>query len=169
MNKIYYRTKMRYFICLGSNIGDRKKNIRQACLLLQRRGIHLFRSSSLYLSEPVDYRPQPWFYNQVVELESDLEPHELLSLVKAVEKVMGRKPSLKKGPRLIDIDILFAGEKVVNSRELVVPHPRLEKRNFVLLPLSEIGPDIVHPVSRKKVKDLLKECDDNSSVVKLDG
>lgn len=160
---------MRYFLCLGSNIGDRAKNLERALVLLEEAGMIIIGRSSLYETQPVDVADQPWFYNRVVEAEGNLSPHELLRMIKKIERRMGRRSAPAKGPRLIDIDILLAGRTVLKTEELVIPHPRLERRNFVLVPLKEISPDIVHPLLRKKVKDLFRKSGDQSVVRKVDG
>lgn len=158
---------MKYFLCLGSNLGQKKNNLKKALALLRNEGIRILRSSSFYETEPVDNLDQPWFYNQVVEVEAGFSPLELLKLAKKIEKRMGRKGSTQKSPRKIDIDILLAENEVIRTRELVIPHPRLEKRNFVLVPLGEIAPDIVHPVLKTKIEDLAKNSKDPSIVKKL--
>lgn len=159
---------MKYFLCLGSNLGQKKKNLKQALALLRNEGIRILRSSSFYETEPVDNLDQPWFYNQVVEVEAGFSPLELLKLAKKIEKRMGRKDPTQKSPRKIDIDILLAENAVIRTRELVIPHPRLEKRNFALIPLGEIAPDIVHPVLETKIEDLAKNSKDPSIVNKLE-
>lgn len=159
---------MKYFLCLGSNLGQKGRNLKKALALLKKEGIRLIRLSSLYQTEPVEIPGQSWFYNQVAEVEASFSPLELLKLIKKIEQRMGRKDSLQKTSRKIDIDILLAGEKVVRTRKLVIPHPRLERRNFALLPLSEIAPDVVHPVLKTKIKDLAKQSGDSSVVRKIE-
>jgi len=159
---------MKYFLCLGSNLGQKRSNLRKALALLKKRGIRLLRLSSLYQTEPVEIQDQPWFYNQVVEIEANFSPLELLKLIKKIEQRMGRKDSIPKAPRKIDIDILLAEEKVVKTKELVIPHPGLEKRNFVLIPLCEIAPELVHPVLKIKIEDLVKKSKDPSLVRRLE-
>ncbi|KPJ64158.1 hypothetical protein AMJ44_13290 [candidate division WOR-1 bacterium DG_54_3] len=159
---------MKYFLCLGSNLGQKGRNLKKALAMLKKEGIRIIRLSSLYQTEPVEIPGQSWFYNQVAEVEASLSPLELLKLIKKIEQRMGRKDSLQKTSRKIDIDILLAGEKVVRTRKLVIPHPRLERRNFALLPLSEIAPDVVHPVLKAKIKDLAKKSGDSSVVRKIE-
>jgi len=158
---------MIYFLSLGSNLGQKGNNLRQALSLLRKEGIRILRSSSLYETEPVGVPDQPWFYNQVVEAEADFSPMELLKLLKKIEQRMGRKDSAQKAPRKIDLDILLAENAVIRTKELVIPHPRLEKRNFILVPLSEIAPGIVHPVLETKIEDLAKKSKDPSIVKRL--
>jgi 2-amino-4-hydroxy-6-hydroxymethyldihydropteridine diphosphokinase len=158
---------MIYFLSLGSNLGQKGNNLRRALSLLRKEGIRILRSSSLYETEPVGVLDQPWFYNQVVEAEADFSPRGLLKLLKKIEQRMGRKDSAQKAPRKIDLDILLAENAVIRTKELVIPHPRLEKRNFILVPLSEIAPGIVHPVLETKIEDLAKKSEDPSIVKKL--
>ena len=158
---------MIYFLSLGSNLGQKANNLKQALSLLKKEGIRILRSSSLYETEPANVPDQPWFYNQVVEAEADFSPRELLKLLKEIEQRMGRKTSSQRAPRKIDLDILLAKNIIIRTNELVIPHPRLEKRNFVLVPLSEIAPGIVHPVLGIKIEDLAKKSKDSSIVKKL--
>ena len=155
---------MRYFLCLGSNLGDREKNIEQARSLLKKEGIRIIQSSSLYETQPVDLPSQPWFYNQVIEIEARTQPPDLLDLVKGIERSMGRKTPIQKGPRIIDIDILLAEEKVIHTMELSIPHPSLDKRNFVLIPLAEISPETIHPLLKENIQSLLERSSDHSTV-----
>ena len=158
---------MRYFLSLGTNLGNRKKNLALACSLLEENGAGILRASSVYRTEPVDVPDQPWFYNQVVEVETEYDPPALLNLVKAIEKKLKRVPALDKGPRTIDIDILLAGNTVIQTRRLMIPHPRLTERNFVLVPLREIAPHAVHPLLHKRVIDLVQASADLAVVRKL--
>jgi 2-amino-4-hydroxy-6-hydroxymethyldihydropteridine diphosphokinase len=157
---------MVYFLCLGSNLGDRKRNLARARRLLEQAGVKILRASSAYRTEPVDVADQPWFDNQVLEVRTGRTPHELLMLAKSIETRMKRVPSVEKGPRTIDIDILLAEDTVLDTPELTIPHPRLARRNFVLVPLNEIAPRAVHPVLRKTVRELARESPDSSAVFK---
>jgi 2-amino-4-hydroxy-6-hydroxymethyldihydropteridine diphosphokinase len=143
------------YLSLGSNLGDREKNLRDAIDHLERAGIHMARVSSVYETEPMELRQQPWFLNLVVEGETDLFPHQLLQKIMRIELAMGRKRLVPKGPRNIDIDILLYGNFVIHSERLDVPHPRLAERRFVLDPLAELSPDLRHPVSRRTVREML--------------
>lgn len=154
-------------MCLGSNLGDRAKNLERALVLLEEAGVKIVQRSSLYETQPVDLASQSWFYNQVVEAESNLSAHNLFGVIKNIEKRMGRKVLHPKGPRLIDVDILLAEENVVQTEELVIPHPRLDRRNFVLIPLNEISPQSVHPLLREKIEDLCRKSKDTSLVKKI--
>jgi 2-amino-4-hydroxy-6-hydroxymethyldihydropteridine diphosphokinase len=153
-----------YFLGLGSNLGNRAKSLTAAVRLLRKNGVKVLKASSVYETEPVDVPDQPWFLNQVLEVRWSLDPHALLKLAKSIEAGLKRVPSAAKGPRTIDIDILLAGDFVIDTPELVVPHPRLAGRNFVLVPLSEIAPEVRHPVLGKTIRDLALESPDPSRV-----
>lgn len=155
---------MRYFLSLGSNLGERAKNIAQAIYLLEKKNLKITKKSSLYESQPVDYTAQPWFLNQVIEAWAEFTPKAFLALIKKIEQEMGRKTSIPKGPRIIDVDILLVGDKIIRTEELEIPHPRLEKRNFILVPLKEISPNIIHPVLKESINDLWKKNKDDSVV-----
>jgi len=158
---------MRYFLSLGSNLGDREKNIAHTLFLLKKEGVEIMKVSSLYETQPVDFPSQPWFYNQLVEVRAKATPESLLGVVKKIEQKMGRKRRQKKGPRIIDIDIILAEGTIIQKKELSIPHPRMEKRNFVLLPFIEISPDTVHPVLNEDMKTLWKKSDDRSTVKQI--
>lgn len=160
---------MRYFLSLGSNLGDREKNLTLALSLLEKEGVEILKMSSLYETQPVDFPAQPLFYNQLVEVRTNANPEALLDLIKKIEKKMGRTRRLKKGPRIIDIDIILAEGSVIRKKELKIPHPRIEKRNFVLLPFVEISPDTVHPILNKNMKNLWKKSNDRSIVKQIKG
>lgn len=158
---------MKYFLSLGSNVGDREKNLARALFLLQEEGVEVLKVSSIYETQPVDLASQPWFYNQIAEIEANVYPRAFLALAKKIEKKMGREEGIQKGPRIIDIDIILAEGTIVRTQELEIPHPRMEKRNFVLLPLMEISPDTVHPLLNESIKDLLKKSNDCSVVKRI--
>ena len=147
---------MVYYLGLGGNLGRRAANLARARRLLAAEGVEIIRASSIYETEPVDYPDQPWFLNQVLEVRTALDPPGLLRLARSVETALKRVPTVAKGPRTIDIDILLAGDLVVDTPDLVIPHPRLHLRNFVLAPLSEIAPKTVHPALGRTVADLAR-------------
>jgi 2-amino-4-hydroxy-6-hydroxymethyldihydropteridine diphosphokinase len=158
---------MKYFLSIGSNLEDREKNLSQTQLLLEKEGVEILKESSLYKTQPVDFSSKSWFYNQVLEVKANVKPEALLTLIKKIEQKMGRDLPAKKAPRIIDIDILLAEKTVIRTKKLEIPHPRMEKRNFVLVPFSEISPDIVHPLLNISVKDILKKSNDPSIVSQI--
>ncbi len=159
----------RVYLSLGSNLGDRIRNIRRALEKLSEVGVEIRRVSSLYKTEPVDFRSQPWFVNGVAEARTRLAPLELLNALQTVERCLGRRPSrIPKGPRRIDIDILLYENVVARSPALTIPHPRLAERRFVLVPLAELWPRLRHPVTRRTVRQMLNQTADASDVVKLE-
>ena len=143
------------FLGLGSNVGDREANLRSAVNHLAPEEIRVLRRSSLYETAPQELLDQPWFLNAVVEVQTDLFPIRLLARVREIEHQMGRRRVTPKGPRNIDIDILFYGRSVIATAELEVPHPRIAQRRFVLEPLAEIAPDFRHPVTGKTAMEML--------------
>lgn len=154
------------FVALGSNIGDRVGNIRKAIEFLKEKA-SVSNVSSMYETEPMYLVDQNWFVNCVAKLETNLSPRELLHYLKDVERRMGRTEGVRYGPRIIDLDILFYGDEVIRQDDLEIPHPGISERNFVLVPLAEIEPDLVHPVYGKTSSKLLAELNSNKSVTKL--
>jgi len=158
---------MKYFLSLGSNEGHRRKNLARALRALEAAGVSVLRVSSLYKTEPVDGGGKRWFLNLVAEVGTSLEPESLLEQTQAIEKKLGRPSNRRQGPRPIDIDILLAGDRIIETERLTVPHSRLERRNFVLVPLTEIAGEVVHPLRQKKIRELCAACSDTAAVVKL--
>jgi 2-amino-4-hydroxy-6-hydroxymethyldihydropteridine diphosphokinase len=154
------------YLSLGSNRGDRVANLRRAVVELGSVGVKVERISSFYKTEPVDFGPQAWFLNCAVEASTELMPMRLLTAVKSVERAMGRRPGVNKGPRLIDIDILLYENVVVRSAALNIPHERMNERRFVLVPLRELAPAARHPVSRRTVEEILQDSRDRSQVTR---
>ncbi len=158
---------MKYFLSLGSNLGNKRKNIDRAICLLQEGPFRILRASSLYETQPVGQADQPWFINQVLKIETDLTPWQLFVFLQALEQKMGRTRTKRNGPRVIDLDILLAEDTVIKTPCLIIPHPRMVTRNFVLVPLRQIAPRAIHPVLKKSIADLLEECGDPSAVQKV--
>jgi 2-amino-4-hydroxy-6-hydroxymethyldihydropteridine diphosphokinase len=157
------------YLALGSNLGDREANLRRAIELLEHSAIAITQVSSIYETEPVDYRDQPWFLNAALEAQSDLPPAQLLATLRRIESQMGSQKPIPKGPRLIDLDILLYGDTVIDTPTLQVPHPRMLQRNFVLAPLAEIAPNLRHPTWAGTASDLLANSRDSSQVRKHHG
>ena len=144
-------------IGFGSNLGERALNCQTALEHLNESvQVDILQVSSLYLTEPVGFKEQDWFINGAAEISTALSPHDFLSFLNRIEKKMGRKRVIRWGPRIIDLDILFVGDKVITSQSLIVPHPHMHERRFVLEPLAEIAPGKIHPVFGKTVLELLE-------------
>ena len=143
------------YLALGSNLGDRMANLKAAIASLTPQMI-VKKKSSIYETQPWGYTEQGAFLNQVVKAETYEEPEKLLKHLKRLETALGRVPSFPNGPRLIDIDILFYDNLIMFRDNLVIPHPRLHERAFVLAPLADIAPDLIHPTLNKSIKELLK-------------
>jgi len=156
------------YLSLGSNLGDRLQNLKRAISLIEESDKISIQNGSavVYETEPVGYENQRWFLNLVLEVETSLDPLPLLDHLLSVEEQMGKKREKKRGPRNIDVDILLYDNRIVNSDRLTVPHPRMHQRRFVLIPLTQIAPQLLHPLLKKTVKELLDGCEDKS-IVKL--
>jgi 2-amino-4-hydroxy-6-hydroxymethyldihydropteridine diphosphokinase len=142
------------YLALGSNLDNRLANLKQAVAALSPQ-MEVKAKSLVYETPPWGYEDQPRFLNQVIKVQTYLEPEPLLKHLKRLEVTLGRKESFQNGPRLIDIDILFYDDLILNTTSLVIPHPRLHERGFVLLPLMDIDPDLVHPANQKSVREML--------------
>ena len=142
------------YINIGSNLGDRKENCQQAIKLIEKNSIAVKKQSRMYETEPWGVKDQPKFINIAIEAETDKKPEELLRILKEIEKEFGRTETVKWGPRVIDLDILFYDDLILKTPDLEIPHPLLHEREFVLKPLCEIAPDKKHPVTGKTVKEM---------------
>ena len=155
------------YIGFGSNIGDRLGHIQNAIDTLSKtEGITLKKISSIYKTDPVGYEAQAQFLNGVAAIQTDLPPLSLLRTLKDIEAVVGRQHRIRWGPREIDLDILIYGDLCLQTEKLVIPHPEMHLRRFVLAPLAEIAPDLVHPVFQETVQTLLERLEDDKSVLK---
>lgn len=141
------------YLSLGSNVGDRAAILDSAISKLCRLG-EVAAVSSFYETEPVEFTAQPWFLNCVVKLDTEKMPKQLLAAILDIEQQMGRRRMQKKGPRVIDIDIVLFGSSVVETKGLTIPHPAMHERRFVLEPMAEIAPEVRHPVIKKTMREL---------------
>ena len=146
------------YLALGSNLGNRQDNLKQALTALTPQ-MEVRAKSRIYETLPWGFENQPKFLNQVVKAQTYLEPEPLLKHIKRLEVALGRQASFQNGPRLIDIDILFYDELVLDTPELSIPHPRLPQRGFVLLPMLDIASDLIHPVLKKSIREMAASCD----------
>lgn len=144
------------YLALGSNLGDRLRNLQRAVTLLNQAGVTVQTVSSIWETEPVGFADQGWFLNIALKATTDLTPLQLLVRTASIENAMGRKQVIRNGPRTIDIDILLFGRTIIDTPTLTVPHPRLHERRFVLEPLNEITPTLRHPTLGRSIGNLLK-------------
>ena len=152
---------------LGSNVGDRRSQLQRAIGDLASARLEIVQTSSLYLTEPVDYPDQPWFLNQALLVRTRLSPYRLLARCLEVEEALGRQRRLPKGPRAIDVDILLYADRVLSDRKLTIPHARFHLRRFALTPAAEIAADWKHPRLGLSVAGLLERCRDPAQVVRV--
>lgn len=155
------------YIGFGSNIGDRLKHLQNAIHALSKtEGINLREISSVYKTDPVGYEAQGQFLNGVAAIQTSLSPLSLLHTLKDIEIAIGRQHRIRWGPREIDLDILIYGNLCVQTEKLVIPHPEMHLRDFVLVPLVEMAPDLVHPVFQESIQTLLERLEDDKSVTR---
>ena len=147
--------KNKAYLSLGSNIEDRKLNLKTAIKKIEKLG-EIAKKSAIYETEPVDYKEQSRFLNLAIVIETELSPSELIIKLQGIEQEMGRIKEIAKGPRNIDIDIIFYNHEIINQKNLQIPHPSYEKRNFVLTPMAEIAPDYIDPITKKNISEIKK-------------
>ncbi|MBS3907104.1 MAG: 2-amino-4-hydroxy-6-hydroxymethyldihydropteridine diphosphokinase [Syntrophaceae bacterium] len=156
------------YIGIGSNAGDKILNCETAISEIQKIDRHrLLARSSFFNTRPIGYTAQDWFVNSVIKIETDMEPIDLYRMLKTIEIRLGRKETFRGGPRVIDLDLLLFDDRRIETEELQVPHPRFHERQFVLIPLSEIDPNLIHPVMKKTVGELLEEIKEDQGVEKI--
>ena len=156
--------KNQVFISLGSNLGDRIQNINKAVHRIESTLGVIIKQSALYETKPWGKHDQPDFLNQVILLYSDKIPQECLNTLSSIERELGRKRDEKWGARIIDLDLLYVNDQNINTQKLILPHPGIPNRRFVLVPLAEVAPDFIHPQLLKSQKQLLEECTDELEV-----
>lgn len=154
------------YLSLGSNLGDREAQLWETQAQIGTMA-KIIKVSSFYETEPVEFTDQPWFLNCAIAIETTLTPQQLMHTILKVEQEMGRRRLQKKGPRKIDIDLLLFDQEIIDTKELTIPHPAMQKRRFVLEPLAEIAPEVRHPVLKKTVRELLDALPPGQIVRKL--
>jgi 2-amino-4-hydroxy-6-hydroxymethyldihydropteridine diphosphokinase len=152
------------YLALGANIPDRLSHLNNAVQGLQQSHIGVLRTASIYETEPHGFRDQAWFLNTVAEIETDLDPPELLRICLSIEHRNNRKREFIGGPRTLDIDIIFYDKRVIRTSNLVIPHPRFASRRFVLVPMAELAPDFIDPVSCDTIASLLARTTDDAAI-----
>ena len=164
----FEKNMSKIYLLLGSNVGDKKANLKDAISLIHKQIGKIIQQSSVYETEPWGFEDVSFFLNQVLMVDSSLQPAEALSEILQMEKKLGRERTEKQyASRIIDIDILFYDDLIIQTENLIIPHPLMEKRRFVLTPLNEIAGDFIHPVLQKTIKILLAECEDKLKVKRI--
>ena len=152
------------FLGIGSNQGDRELNLKNSIKLLNSRVGKVLNTSGIYESEPWGFKNQNYFLNQVIEIETHIDPNDLLNICKNIEYDMGRKPEIRWGKRVIDIDILYYQSKVINEEKLIIPHKLMHERKFVMIPLNDLNENHLHPILKITNKEILNKCIDSCKV-----
>jgi 2-amino-4-hydroxy-6-hydroxymethyldihydropteridine diphosphokinase len=152
------------YLSLGSNKGDRAQYIARAIAALAERGVNVIQESSLYETEPVETSSKTWFLNCVIKAETKLLPPQLMRTLLDIERSLGRRRRVLRGPRVIDMDVLLYDDRVVSTDQLEIPHPRITERRFVLVPFAEIAPETRHPIFKNTIAELLTKTPDRSEV-----
>jgi 2-amino-4-hydroxy-6-hydroxymethyldihydropteridine diphosphokinase len=156
---------MKVLISFGSNLGDKKENCKEAIRrILAVKGITILRESSFYRTEPVGKTDQDWFVNGLISVETEIPPEELMDRLLSIERTMGRVRDVKWGPRIIDLDLISCGDTVMKTEKLTLPHPEIQNRAFVLVPIRQIEPKWVHPVTGKTAGEMLNELSEGQGV-----
>lgn len=163
----FKKTMHQVYLLTGSNIGDRKKHLQHAIQQLNIVAGEVISTSSVYETAPWGVTDQDAYLNQAILLQTNLLPAELFSALKKIEENEGRTSQIKYAPRTLDIDILFYDDLILETEVLTIPHPRLHLRKFVLVPMNEIAAEFFHPILKKKIKMLLKNCEDELAVIKI--
>lgn len=158
---------MKVYFGIGTNLGDRTENLKNAIEALSRIG-KILATSKIYETTAWGITEQDDFLNQVIIIDTNLKPQEILDAIQKIEKSLGRTPTIQWGPRLIDIDILFIADKVITEKNLTIPHPHIANRNFVLIPMMELEPDFIHPVSKLPIIELYEMSEDDCDVIMME-
>ena len=155
-----------YYIALGTNVGNYRNNFSRAVFELSKLG-NITKIANIYKSKPYGYLKQNYFYNTMVSLKSEIHPNELIKKIHLIERKLHKNKRIINGPRKIDLDIIFWDQKIFKNNNVVIPHPRVQERDFVLCPLCDITPFFKHPVSKLSVKELIKNLKDHYVIEKL--
>ena len=156
------------YLLLGSNVGDRSKHLTDGRTLIAERIGKISKSSHVYETAPWGFQDQDDFYNQALEVKTDRSPSEVLKISKEIEEEVGRVSNEKWHPRVLDIDILLFGKKVIHQEGLNIPHASMHERNFALIPLMELAPELIHPALELSIEELFWNCKDDLDVIRLD-
>ncbi|HAH24690.1 MAG TPA: 2-amino-4-hydroxy-6-hydroxymethyldihydropteridine diphosphokinase [Prolixibacteraceae bacterium] len=160
---------IKLYLLLGGNLGDKRQVFLEATALLEEQVGRITQQSHIYETEPWGFESTDMFWNQVLELSVSISPEEVLERTQQIEQQLGRtRKAQQYDSRIIDIDILFYGDQIISTENLTIPHPRIQERKFVLVPLNEIAPELTHPVLQKSVGQLLLDCTDQLRVEKVD-